>query len=134
MSTPDDAHSGIEVHVSNTGTVEAIAKALHALHLDGVNKYMAKNTVAVIMLDGQEIRQKLFTEHFVPCAPGVHTVGFFFWDFSGLTAGGEAYQAMLNEATAEVTVEPGKVTLLDYRMRSATVLRASLTVTGTRDA
>src|SRR6185437_12295268 len=125
MSTAEPAQSGIEVHVSNTGTVAAIFRALHALHLDGLARYSATHTVAVVMLDGQEIRQKLFTKHFVPCAPGVHTVGFFFWDFSGLGAGGEGYQALLNEATAQVTVEPGKVTLLDYRMRSPTVLKAS---------
>jgi hypothetical protein len=135
MSTPYRGQSGIEVHVANTGTAEAIGRALHALHLDGLMKYDLEHTLAVIHLDGQEIRQKLFTKHFVPCEPGEHKVGFFYWNFSALNPyADENWQAMWNEATTAATVEPGKVTLLEYTLRSLTVLKASIKVTGTRDA
>jgi hypothetical protein len=134
MSTPYRGQSGIEIHVANTGTVEAIGRALHALHLDGLMKYSTEHTLAVLHVDGQEIRQKLFTKHFVPCEPGEHTVGFFYWSFGIGTFATEEYQAMWNEATTKATVEPGKVTLLVYTLRSPTVLKARLEVTGARDA
>jgi hypothetical protein len=134
MTTPYRGQSGIEVHVANTGTVEAIARALHALHLDGLMKYSAEHTVAVLHVDGQEIRQKLFTKHFVPLEPGEHTVGFFYWNFGAVTNADESWQAMWNEATTQATVEPGTVTLLEYTLRSPTVLKSRLKVTGTRGA
>lgn len=132
MTSTDAGQPGIEIHVSNTGSVEAIGKALHALHLDSLGKFMARNTVAIIVVDGQEIRQPLFVKHFVPCAVGVHKVGFFF--HNGTTFTPQEWQGYLNEATLQVTVEPGKVALLDYKMRSPTVMTAELSLTGMRDA
>ena len=120
---------GIEIHISNTGTVEAIFKALHAIHLD---KFLADRTQAVIHVDGREIRQSVYVKHFVPLAPGKHVVSFFF--YSSVDTYGESWQEMMNEATCDLEVQPGKVTLLDYKLRSPTVLKSTLTVAGSRDA
>lgn len=127
-----NGQSGVEIHFSNTGTVQAIWKALHWLHLDALYKFNIEHTRAIITIDGHTVVQEVFTKHFVPCPPGEHEVKFFF--YNGITSSPAEWQRALNQATCMVTVEPGKVTLLDYRLRSLTVATSALTVTGTRDA
>jgi hypothetical protein len=104
---------GIEIQAKLSAISRVVGRLMSAAHLDHLLKASADSMklTMVITLDGVERREPLYEAHFVPCEPGVHQLTIA-WEELGPTMG--AGIRKLSSRSVEITVEPGKVAVLEY--------------------
>jgi hypothetical protein len=109
-----DAKTGIEVEFAVSGIAEKfgtpMAKAFHALHLDGLVKAIVNLQSLQIQVDEHAEGRPVYGDHFIACDPGEHQLDVAFGSKWGHSAVGN----LMSHARATVTVEQGKITKVKY--------------------
>src|SRR5262245_59170642 len=121
--------TGIEIQVGLSPGQRTVGKILTALHLQALGAAVAKMVKAQIVVDGVERTEPLYEAHFVEAAPGMHHVEMA---MLGRGPGPVELQKLMVGKAMDVTVEPGRVTVLRYTPRDG--IGATLELLETRSA
>lgn len=124
----DEAMTGIEVELRTSKGTETVVKILHALHLDAaVTKFQASAIKVVMTVDGREATFPMHSHCVVDCPPGRRKLEVALLGAADVTGLGKR----MSHATAEVEVEPGHITMVNFVMGLG-VASYALEVAGTR--
>jgi hypothetical protein len=103
--------TGIELRARFGPTAEAFGKVLSALHLKKLGDAAADATHLLVSFDGVESEVVQPGPHFIPCAPGDHTLSVATKGFMPLAS---VIDPVLTRDTKKVIVTEGRVTFVRY--------------------
>ena len=105
------AQTGVDVVLELNTAQKAFGKIYKALGLDSLGKAAVGGYRLEVTLDGESSRLAPLGSHFLPCAPGEHTLTVALGDFLGKMS----LSKRITRISLDVHVDEGQVTVLRLR-------------------